>query len=75
LHETLALLLAATLPVILLLRFRVCCMRHWRRSIKTKNRDTKCPWFSFDLESVARDIGVDRSRARTETRRESKTHT
>jgi hypothetical protein len=43
LDETLALLLAAPLPVILLLRFGVRCMRHWRRSIKSKNRDTKCP--------------------------------
>jgi hypothetical protein len=42
LHETLALLLAAALPVILLLRFGVRCTRHWCRSIKSKNRDTKC---------------------------------
>jgi hypothetical protein len=62
--------------VILLLRFGVRCTRHWRRSIKSKNRNTKCPWFSSsNLESVAWDIGVDRSRARTETRRESETHT
>jgi hypothetical protein len=41
LHETLVLLLAVALLVILLLRFGVRCSGHWRRSIKSKNRDMK----------------------------------